>query len=139
MANGSRIEFDAVIHPHAVDHENKVQPPSSRVAGPAGFYATALWLRAAFANLHYDIHHVIADGDLVAVNSTMNGHHVAPIALYTDDGQVDTASRRPGSRSPQPNPTGCESKTARSSSTGRTATTWGRPNSSAGYRRRPPT
>ena len=73
MANGDRTEFDAVIHPQAVDHENKVQPPASRVAGPAGFYATALWLRAAFANLHYDIHHVLADGDLVAVNSTMNG------------------------------------------------------------------
>jgi hypothetical protein len=48
-------------------------------------------VRAAFADLHYDIHHVIADGDLVAVSSTMNGHHLAPIVLYTDDGQVDTA------------------------------------------------
>ena len=47
MANGSRTDFDAVIHPQAVDRENTVQPPSSRVAGPAGFYATALWLRAA--------------------------------------------------------------------------------------------
>jgi len=81
MANGSRTDFDAVIHPQAVDHENKVQPPSSRVAGPAGFYATALWLRAAFADLRYDIHHAIADGNLVAVNSTMNGHHVEPIIL----------------------------------------------------------
>ena len=81
MANGSRTDFDAVIHPQAVDHESKVQPPSSRVAGPAGFYATALWLRAAFADLRYDIHHAIADGNLVAVNSTMNGHHVEPIIL----------------------------------------------------------
>jgi predicted ester cyclase len=91
MANGSRTDFDAVIHPAAVDRENTVQPPSSRVAGSAGFYATALWLRAAFADLHYDIHHVVADGDLVAVSSTMNGRHVAPFVLYTDDGRVDTA------------------------------------------------
>jgi hypothetical protein len=70
---------------------------------------------AAFADLHYDIHHVIADGDLVPVNSTMNGHHVEPIVLYTDDGQVDTAF--PPTRK----------------------TTSGRPSSSAGYRRRPPT
>jgi hypothetical protein len=28
---------------------------------------------AAFAGLHYDIDHAIADGSLVAVNSTMNG------------------------------------------------------------------
>jgi predicted ester cyclase len=91
MAHGSRADFDAAVHPEAVDRENTVQPPASRIAGPAGFYATALWLRAAFAELHYDIHHVVADGDLVAVNSTMNGRHVAPIVLYTDDGQVDTA------------------------------------------------
>jgi predicted ester cyclase len=91
MANGSRADFDAVIHPRAVDRENNVQPPPSRVPGPAGFYSTALWLRAAFADLHYDIQHVIANGDLVAVNSTMNGHHVAPFVVYTDDGQVDTA------------------------------------------------
>ena len=91
MATGSRADFDAVIHPQAVDRENNVQPPPSRVPGPAGFYSTALWLRAAFADLHYDIHQVVANGDLVAVNSTMNGHHVAPFVVYTDDGQVDTA------------------------------------------------
>jgi predicted ester cyclase len=91
MADGSRTDFDALIHPQAVDRENRVQPPASRVAGPAGFHATALWSRAAFADLHYDIHHVVADGDLVAVSSTMNGHHLAPIVLYTDDGRVDTA------------------------------------------------
>ena len=91
MADGSRAEFEEVLHPDAVDRENPVQPPTSRVAGPAGFHSTALWLRAAFADLHYDIHHVIADGDLVAVNSTMNGRHVAPIVLYTPDGKVGTA------------------------------------------------
>jgi predicted ester cyclase len=91
MANGTRADFNALIHSRAIDRENTVQPPSSRVAGPAGFYSTALWLRAAFANLHYDIHEVIASGDLVAVNSTMHGQHVAPMVLYTADGTVDAA------------------------------------------------
>ena len=90
MAHGNRADFDILYHPQAVDRENPVQPPSSRVPGPAGFYATALWLRAAYADLHYDIHHAIADGDLVAVNSTMNGRHRAPFAVYTDAGAVDT-------------------------------------------------
>jgi predicted ester cyclase len=44
---------------------------------------------AAFAGLHYDIHYAIADGNLVAVNSTMNGRHTAPWAVYTADGAVD--------------------------------------------------
>jgi len=89
MADGDRGDFDSLYHPHAADRENPVQPPSSRVPGPAGFYSTALWLRAAFADLHYDIHHTLADGNLVAVNSTMNGRHVAPWAVHTDDGTVD--------------------------------------------------
>lgn len=90
MAAGDRAEFDLLYHPRAVDRENKIQPPSSRVAGPACFYSTARWLRAAFDDLHYDIHHALADGDLVAVNSTMNGRHTAPWAVYHEDGTVDT-------------------------------------------------
>lgn len=90
MANGSRADFDHLYDQRAVDQENRIQPPSSRVLGPDGFYATALWLRAAFADLHYDIHHAIADTDLVAVNSTMNGRHTAPWAVYTSDGTLDS-------------------------------------------------
>jgi predicted ester cyclase len=90
MADGDRADFDPLYHPHAVDRENPVQPPSSRVPGPAGFYSTALWLRAAFDGLHYDIHHTLASANLVALNSTMKGRHVAPMTFYTDDGAVDT-------------------------------------------------
>jgi predicted ester cyclase len=89
MASGERADFEALYHPLAVDRENQVQPPSSRVPGPAGFYSTALWLRTAFAGLHYDIHHAIAHGDLVAVNSTMNGRHVSPWAAYNAEGAID--------------------------------------------------
>ena len=46
MADGDRADFDPLYHPRAVDRENQVQPPSSRVPGPAGVYSTALWLRA---------------------------------------------------------------------------------------------
>jgi predicted ester cyclase len=50
-----------------------------------------MWLRAAFADLHYDIHHAMADGELVAVNSTMNGRHVDTFIVYREDGEVDAA------------------------------------------------
>jgi predicted ester cyclase len=90
MASGEREEFDAIYHPAAVDGENRIQPPSSRVPGPDCYWSTAQWLRAAFADLHYDIHHAVADGDLVAVNSTMNGRHTAPWVVYTESGDVDT-------------------------------------------------
>ncbi|HEX5532732.1 MAG TPA: ester cyclase [Actinomycetales bacterium] len=90
MADGERGIFDALYSSDAVDHENRVQPPRSRVPGPDGFYSTALWLRAAFSDLHYDIRAAVAQGDLVAVSSTMNGRHVAPCAVYDRDGRVDT-------------------------------------------------
>ena len=89
MADGNRAAFEPLYHLLAVDRENPVQPPSSRVPGPAGFYSTALWLRTAFGGLHYDIHDAITAGDLVVVNSTMNGRHVAPMAVYTDDGTIE--------------------------------------------------
>ena len=88
MADGDRASFDPLYHPRAVTRD--IVPPSSRVPGPAGFYATALWLRAGFAGLRYDIHEAVADGGLVAVNATMSGRHVAPWAVYTDDGAVET-------------------------------------------------
>jgi predicted ester cyclase len=90
MAAGQRADFDPLYAPEAVDRENRIQPPSSRVPGPSGYHATAQWLRAAFADLHYEIHHAVSDGILVAVNSTMAGRHVAPWAVYDDDGRVDT-------------------------------------------------
>ena len=90
MADGQRADFDPLYGSDAIDRENRIQPPSSRVPGPAGFYSTAQWLRAAFADLHYDIHHAVADGTLVAVNSTMAGRHVAPWAVYDDHGRIDS-------------------------------------------------
>src|SRR5258708_1390973 len=90
MAAGQRAEFEPLYHPEAVDRENRIQPPPSRVSGPAGFWSTAQWLRVAFAGLHYEIHHAIVDGDMVAVNSSMIGTHTTPWAVYAEDGSIDT-------------------------------------------------
>ena len=35
IAAGDRADFDPLYRPRAVDRENQVQPPSSRVPGPA--------------------------------------------------------------------------------------------------------
>jgi predicted ester cyclase len=98
MAVGERAEFDPLYHPSAIDRENRMQPPSSRVTGADGFWSTAQWLRAAFDGLHYEIHHTVATDDLVAVNSSMVGTHTAAWAVYTDDGSIDSVfppTRRP--------------------------------------------
>lgn len=89
MASGDRAEFDALYHRAATDRENKIQPPSSRVLGADSFWSTSQWLRAAFPDLRYDIHHAVTDGELVVVNSTMNGTHTHPWVLYDQHGEVD--------------------------------------------------
>jgi predicted ester cyclase len=89
MADGERSEFDELIHPRAVNRE-EISPPDGRAGGPVEFHSIALWLRTAFEGLSYEIHHVIADGNFVAVNSTMSGRHVAPFVTYTAAGAVDT-------------------------------------------------
>jgi predicted ester cyclase len=61
---------------------------AARGSGPAAFYATAQWLRRAFSDLRWDIHEVAADGDLVAVHSTMSGRHTGPFAHYDAAGVV---------------------------------------------------
>lgn len=89
MARGSRADFDDVIAGDAFTHERRAAPPAARGNGPGAFYELALWLRAAFEDLSYQIHRVVADGELVVVNSTMSGRHTAPIVMYTEEGKVD--------------------------------------------------
>jgi predicted ester cyclase len=88
MADGDLREFEALIHPEAVNREAANEPVAARGRGPAAFYATALWLRGAFSDLRFDVHEVVADGDLLAVHLTMSGCHTGPFVHYDDAGAV---------------------------------------------------
>jgi predicted ester cyclase len=88
MATGTFADFQRVVHPRAVNREAKDEPPASRTPGPAGFYETALWLRAAFADLAFEVHEAVAQNDLVVIHNTMSGRHVGPMVGYGADGSV---------------------------------------------------
>lgn len=90
MADGGRTEFDQVVAPGAVNHEDASEPPACRVGGPQGFHATALWLRAAFADLSHRVEHVVTEGALVVVDTTMSGRHTGPFVIYDAQGAVTT-------------------------------------------------
>lgn len=85
MADGAFEDFEAVVHPDARNHEDRDEPPASRGRGPAAFYATALWLRDAYAALHWKIHDVIAEGDLVVLHATMSGRQTGTFVTYDAD------------------------------------------------------
>jgi predicted ester cyclase len=85
MADGTPEDFEAVVHAEAHNLEDVDEPPASRGRGPAAFYATALWLRESYADLRWEIHEVVADGDLVVVHATMSGRQVRPFVTYGPD------------------------------------------------------
>jgi predicted ester cyclase len=90
MASGEMSDFERIVHPLAINREAKDEPPAAHEPGPKGFYATALWLRAAFADLRFEIHNVVAEGDLVVIHNTMSGRHQGPMIQF-DNGEVAAA------------------------------------------------
>ena len=86
MADGTPEDFEAVVHPLAHNREGIDEPPACRGSGPAAFYATALWLRAAYADLSWEIHDVVADAELVVVHATMSGRQTGTFITYGQEG-----------------------------------------------------
>jgi predicted ester cyclase len=91
MGSGSLEDLATVFHPDCVNREAKDEPPATRGRGPAAMHATALWLRDAFADLRWEIHDVIVQGDLVAVHCTMKGRHTGPFVAYGEDARPKEA------------------------------------------------
>src|SRR5258708_37385914 len=79
MATGSREDFERVFHPQAVNREAAVEPPAPREPGPAGFFATAQWLPAAFSGLRFQIHEAPQQDDLVGLHVIMSGRHTRDV------------------------------------------------------------
>jgi len=89
MSNGSRADFDSVVHTGAVNRESMSEPPRTRGRGPDAFYASAVWLRAAFTELRFDVERVVVEGDLAVVYTIMKGRHVGPFVVYDEQGSID--------------------------------------------------
>ena len=85
MATGGLADFEEVVHPDAHNREGVDEPPASRGRGPAAFYATALWLRAAYSDLKWEEHDAVQDGDLVVMHVTMSGRHTGTFVAYGPD------------------------------------------------------
>jgi predicted ester cyclase len=89
MATGTREEFEEIVGPDAHNREAKDEPPETRDTGPAAFFATALWLRAAFTDLAWEVRDVVQDGDVVVIHAIMSGRQTGPFVAYRPDATVD--------------------------------------------------
>lgn len=86
MGHGTLEQMREVVHPEATNREAAAEPPATRGKGPEAFYATALWLREAYAELKWDVEDIVADGDLVVIHATMSGRQVKPFVTYDATG-----------------------------------------------------
>ena len=86
FADGQLPDFEALFHPEAVNREASTQPSACRGRGPAAFYATGLWLRSALTDMHWDIHEVAADGDIMVVHTTARSRQTGPFVIYDESG-----------------------------------------------------
>jgi len=68
---GDLAIVDEVHAPNAVDHQ---EPPGTNFA--AHLKAVITVLRTAFPDLHFEIHEMLADREIVAFRSTMTGTHL---------------------------------------------------------------
>jgi predicted ester cyclase len=98
MADGTFEDFEEVVHPEASNREGVDEPPASRGRGPAAFYATALWLREAYADLRWDIHNVVSEDDFVVLHATMLGRHTGTFVAYDADARPAQAFPPTGKR-----------------------------------------
>lgn len=75
FSNGTFDDLVEICDPQGIGHE--AQPGSP--PGPEGVWRTIKFLRATFEGLKYEVHHALAEGDLVALHMTMHGKQVGPL------------------------------------------------------------
>jgi steroid delta-isomerase-like uncharacterized protein len=68
--------FDEVVHPAGVDHQAPVGTDMLQ-----HLKQVVPLMRTGFPDLHFEVHHVLADGEIVAFHSTMTGTHLGPFNM----------------------------------------------------------
>jgi ketosteroid isomerase-like protein len=80
---------DGNVTPDFVNHRAGHEPPAARQRGPEALKATALWLRRAFSEPRFDLHHIEVTGDRATVWATLHATHTGPFVVHdSPDGAV---------------------------------------------------
>jgi predicted ester cyclase len=73
---GDLTAVDRHLTPDAIDYQ---EPPGTDFVNHLKQVIPAL--RTAFPDLHFEIHDMLSEGDLVAFRSTMTGTHLGPFSM----------------------------------------------------------
>lgn len=76
FGQGDFSAFDDYQSPDSIDHQ---EPLGTDFI--AHLKQVIVSLRTAFPDLHFDIHDMLAEGDIVAFRSTMTGTHLGPLQM----------------------------------------------------------
>ncbi|WP_310582865.1 ester cyclase [Deinococcus sp.] len=81
--NGDLGAVDELLLHSAVDHQEPAHTDF-----PSHLKRAVTMLRTAFPDLHFEIHHMLAGGDMVAFHSTMTGTHLGPFQGQSPTGRA---------------------------------------------------
>src|SRR5215217_9524005 len=88
MESWDDAEASAIIATTMTNGEARAEPPAAHVPGIPGHRATYDWLHAAYEDLHWTLHMVVAEGEWVVARTTMAGRQVGSFVTFTPDAQV---------------------------------------------------
>ena len=74
--NGELAYVEEAMAPGGIDHQ---EPEGTDIVEHLKEVITVL--RAAFPDLRFEVHEMLAEGDIVATRSTMTGTHTAPLQI----------------------------------------------------------
>jgi predicted ester cyclase len=81
-------EAEAIISPNMFNGESKPEPLAARQDGIPGVRGTYDWLHAAYEDLHWEIHTIVAEGEWAVGRTTMSGRQTGPFTQHGPDGEV---------------------------------------------------
>jgi len=92
VATGDENAVKKNVTPDYWNHRSNDEPMEARQRGPAGLIATMRWLHRAFAEMKFEIHEALINGDRVALRVTFSARQIGPFVVHnTPKGDVTDA------------------------------------------------
>jgi ketosteroid isomerase-like protein len=89
IETGDLALADANVTADYVNHRAGHEPMAARGRGPEALKTTAVWLRHAFSELRFDVHHIAVSGDRAAAWVTLHGRNTGPFVVHdAPDGSI---------------------------------------------------